>query len=179
MDDDQVFVECATIGEAVLAAQRIEFLLNGLIAHVKPELKRRDKRLRQLTGETFLRGDPSALRATLGQLVEAYGIELLLSVDDLRNFVKNRNLIVHDYWRLSKDRIRGGRTLENPIAFLREFIGDCQRWEGILRGLLAHMRISAARAAGGEKQANLTIEDLDYMDQYETHVGSHLFRNRQ
>ena len=113
---DEVLVECATIGAAVLAAQRIEFLLHGLIAHVKPELKRRDKRLRHLTGETFLRGDPSALRATLGQLVDAYGTELLLSADDLRKFVKNRNLIVHDYWRLSKARIRGGRTLDGTSS---------------------------------------------------------------
>ena len=64
--------ECATIGAAILAAQRVEFLLYGLIAHIKPELKRSDKRFRNLTPESFLRGDPSDLRATLGQLAKAY-----------------------------------------------------------------------------------------------------------
>ena len=42
----------------------------------------------------------SDLRATLGQLAKVYGTEFLLSADDLEAFVKNRNLIVHDYWRL-------------------------------------------------------------------------------
>ena len=105
VNNDEVLRECATIGAAVLAAQRIEFLLYGLIAHVKPELKGR----RPLTPESFLRGDVSDLRATLGQLAKAYGTKFLLSADDLETFIKNRNLIVHDYWRLCKARIRDGQ----------------------------------------------------------------------
>ena len=35
--------------------------------------------------------------------------------DDLEAFVKNRNLIVHDYWRLTKGLIRDGQTLENGV----------------------------------------------------------------
>ena len=38
--NEDVLRECATLGAAVLAAQRVEFLLYGLVAHVKPELKR-------------------------------------------------------------------------------------------------------------------------------------------
>ena len=178
-NNDEVLGECATVGAAILAAQRIEFLLYGIIAHIKPELKERDKRFRHLTAESFLRGDVSDLRATLGQLVKVYGTEFLLSADDLEAFVKNRNLIVHDYWRLTKARIRDGQTLENPMAFLQEFLGDCQRWEGILRGVLANMRLSAARATGDERRAALTSDDLDYMDQYGQHVRSHLVRKSQ
>ena len=164
------------MGAAVLAAQRVEFLLYGLVAHVKPELKRRDKRFRHLTPESFMRGDLSDLRATLGQLAKSYGTKFLLSADDLEVFVQNRNLIVHDYWRLSKGRIRDSRTLENPMAFLQEFLDDCARWEGILRGVLANMRLSVARATGGEGQLALTPKDLDYMDQYRQHVQSQLVR---
>ena len=116
-NNDEVLGGCATVGAAILAAQRIEFLLYGIIAHIKPELKERDKRFRHLTAESFLRGDVSDLRATLGQLAKVYGTEFLLSADDLEAFVKNRNLIVHDYWRLTKGRIRDGQTLENPMAF--------------------------------------------------------------
>ena len=48
VNNDEVLRECATVGAAVLAAQRIEFLLYGIIAHVKPELKGRDKKFRHL-----------------------------------------------------------------------------------------------------------------------------------
>ena len=101
------------------------------------------------------------------------------SVDDLEAFVKNRNLIVHNYWRLCKASIRDGQTLENPMAFLREFLDDCQRWEGILRGDLAAMRLSAAVASGGELQPALTPNDLDYMILFGQHARSHRIRKSQ
>ena len=72
------------------------------------------------------------------QLAKAYGSKFLLSDSDLEVFVRNRNLIVHNYWRLSKADIRDGPTLENPMAFLREFLDDCVRWESILRGVLTY-----------------------------------------
>ena len=59
-DSDDVLVEWAAIGAAVLAAQRIEFLLYGIIAHGEPELKETDRRFRHLTPESFLRGDRSS-----------------------------------------------------------------------------------------------------------------------
>ena len=69
--------------------------------------------------------------------------------------------------------------LENPMAFLQQFLADCLRWEGILRGVLATMRPSVARATGSEQQIALTPEDLDYMDQYCQHVRSYLARKSQ
>ena len=178
-DSDDVLVEWAAIGAAVLAAQRIEFLLYGIIAHGEPELKETDRRSRHLTPESFLRGEVTDLRGTLGLLAKAYGTRLRLSVDDLEAFVKNRNLIVHNYWRLCKASIRDGQTLENPMAFLREFLDDCQRWEGILRGDLAAMRLSAAVASGGELQPALTPNDLDYMILFGHHARSHRIRKSQ
>ena len=35
--NDEILREYSAIGAAILAAQRIEFLLYGLVAHVKPE----------------------------------------------------------------------------------------------------------------------------------------------
>ena len=177
--NEDVLREYATLGAAVLAAQRVEFLLYGLVAHVKPELKRTDKRFSELTPESFLRGDLSQLRVTLGQLAKAYGHRFLLSTDELEAFVNNRNLIAHDYWRLSKASIRDGATLENPIELLRGFIQECQRWEEILRGLMAHMKLSVAVDIGGEQEVSLTTQDLKDMDRYQQHVRAQLLRSIQ
>ena len=44
--NDKILRECATVGAAVLASQRVEFLLYGLVAHLNDELKIVDKRFR-------------------------------------------------------------------------------------------------------------------------------------
>ena len=144
-ENEDFLIECATVGGALLAAQRVEFLLYGLVAHIKPELKQTERQFRDLTPESFLRGDVSELRATPGQLARAYGCRFQRSTDELDAFVKSRDLIAHDYWRLSEARIRDGAELENPIDSLRGFIEDCQRWEEILRGLMAHMKLAVAQ----------------------------------
>ena len=175
--NDEILLEYSAVGAAILAAQRIEFLLYGLIAHVQPELKLGNKRFRDLTPEGFLQGDPAELRATLGDLAKIIGPKLLLSSNDLDEFVRARNLIVHNYWRMSKAQIRDGRKLKSPLAFLVKFLHDCQQWEGILRGVLAAMRLRAATTAGEDEPLALTQEEQDDMDQYYRHVLSHLVRD--
>ena len=140
-------------------------------------MKQVDKRFRDLTPEGFLQGDPAELHATLGQLARAFGPKFLLSANDLEEFVRARNLIVHDYWRMSRARIRDGRKLESPLAFLIKFLHDCQRWEGILRGVLVTMRLNAGTSGGEDEPLALTPEELDDMDQYRRHVLSHLIRD--
>ena len=172
--NNQILAECATIGAAVLAAQRVEFLLYGLVAHIRDDLKQGDRRFSGLTPESFLRGNVSEMRATLGQLTRAYGENFLLSADDLTAFVKKRNLIAHDYWRLAKANIRDAEELQNPMAFVQGFLVDCQRWERLLRGVLANFRLAAARNVGDEGKAQLTADDLACMDEYHEHVRLYL-----
>ena len=176
--NDQILAECATIGVALLAAQRVEFLLYGLVANIRDDLKQDDRRFRGLTPESFLRGDVSEMRATLGQLATAYGEGFLLSADDLTAFVNKRNLIAHDYWRLAKANIRDAEELQNPMGFVHGFLADCQRWERILRGVLANFKLAAARNVGDEDKAQLTADDLACMDEYHEHVRVYLSGHR-
>lgn len=157
-------IETFVVGAAVLASQRVEFLLYGLIAHVKDKIKNEDKVFQGLTPENFLRGDPAALRATLGQLVRAFGDILPLTTKELKQFVEDRNLIVHNYWRLTKSGIRDGAHLENPLGFVIRFLNQCARWEEILKGILAYLRLSSA--GGDEQKAGITEEDRRCMDLY-------------
>ena len=116
VNSDEVIQECALVGAAIIAAQRVEFLLYGVISHLAGLPEHQNSRFRTLDPEKFLRGDAKDLKATLGQLVEWFGDKLLLTTEDLDKFVKDRNLIAHNYFRLTKARIKGGdalKTLKN------------------------------------------------------------------
>ena len=81
-----------------------------------------------------MRGDVEDLKATLGQLVREFGDQLLLTTEDLDSFIKDRNLIAHNYYRLTEAHIEGGQRLEDPEMFLMEFTKKCTHWEKVLRG---------------------------------------------
>lgn len=171
--DQQAEIELTGVGGAMLAAQRVEFLLYGLVAHVKDEWKQ-DRRFQGLTPENFLHGDLENLRVTLGQLTNAYGDRFGLPMTDLRKFVADRNLIAHNYWRLTRANIRGAERLQDPMAFLIGFLQQCSHWEKILRGLRSLMAQEIARKHGGEQKAGLTAQDREDMDYYVQQVESHV-----
>ncbi|WP_061271111.1 hypothetical protein [Leptospira interrogans] len=145
-------IECILLGLALLMAQKVEFALYGIVAHISIK----DKKFKNLTPETFLRGDLSNLKATLGQLKNYAGEKLLLSNNDLQDFVDKRNLIVHNYWRLTKANIKNGEELPDPEQFLRNFIDECQRWMNIFNGyvkmLMQRMENRTNEISFGEKE---------------------------
>ena len=87
--------ECALIGAAILSAQKLEFALYGIVSHLSD--LQGDKRFRDLTPEKFLLGNINDLKVTFGQLEAAFGEKLLISSKDLKDFIKDRNLIAHNY----------------------------------------------------------------------------------
>ena len=90
----------ALLGLALYGAQRVEFALYGIAAHAShTPAAQRERRFANLSGEKFLRGDPSELKATLGQLVTIFGDAFLIKTPDLIDFYERRNLIAHDFYR--------------------------------------------------------------------------------
>ena len=170
-NDDEVR-ECARLGAAILGAQRVEFLLYGVVSHLAEVRRNESKRFKSLDPEKFLRGDLDDLKATLGQLVREFGDKLLLTTVDLENFVNDRNLIAHNYWRLTKANLRGAQRLQDPEGFLTEFAERCSYWERVLRGLVAVMKRENARKLG--EDANLSEEEHTYVSHYERHVATFL-----
>ena len=166
--------EWAMVGAAVLASQRVEFLLYGLVAHLNEQARGQDRKFKNLSPENFLRGDVRNLRATLGQLVKTFGDKLLLTTAELEQFVNDRNLIVHNYWRLTKSGIEGTQRLEEPEKFLMTFLHKCDHWEKVLRGVMVRMRIQIAKNVGNEENAQVTAGDQQYMEYYEGIVEKHL-----
>ena len=65
------------------------------------------------------------------------------TTEDLVSFIKDRNLIAHNYYRLTEAQIKGGQRLEDPEMFLMEFTQKCTHWEKVLRGLIATMKCNS------------------------------------
>jgi hypothetical protein len=146
--------ELVMVGAALLAGQRLEFALYGIAAHLRPEILAQHDRLRGLTAENFLRGDLDDHRATLGQLVRAVGDRLLIGSPELNQFVQDRNILVHRYWRLTRSNIRSGEKLEDPADFLMSFGKRCDCWIEILQGLMYLMMGEAASREGRDFSLN-------------------------
>ena len=169
---DEEVRECARVGAAILGAQRVEFLLYGIVSHLAEVHPIGSKQFKLLDPEKFLRGDLDDLKATLGQLVREFGDKLLLTTADLENFVNDRNLIAHNYWRLTKANLRGTRRFQDPEGFLTEFAERCSYWESVLRVLLAVMKRETAMKLG--EDANLSEDESKYISHYERNVATFL-----
>jgi len=167
--------ECALLGASLLAAQKFEFALYGIISHLShlPEAQK-EKRFRELTPEKFLRGSPEDLKATLGQLETAFGDKLLLSTDELRGFIRDRNLIAHNYWRLTRSNIKDAEKLENPNSFLRSFLERCEHWTTITRGLLYVFMKASAEKQNRTSEINFNEQQESDIAAYYGHVAKHL-----
>jgi hypothetical protein len=167
--------ECALLGASLLSAQKFEFALYGIISHLShlPEAQK-EKRFRDLTPEKFLRGNVEDLKATLGQLEVAFGSRLLISTDELKAFINDRNLIAHNYWRLTKSKIRESEKLADPESFLRGFLERCDQWASIIRGLLYVFMEAAARKENRLSELSFNEQQISDIKAYYAHAAKHL-----
>lgn len=159
--------ECTLLGAAILSAQKLEFSLYGIASHLShTKAAQKEKRFRDLTPEKFLRGNVDELKATLGQLEETFGKTLLISSHELKKFIRDRNIIVHSYWRLTKCNVKGCQSLADPETFLRDFLARCDYWSSIVRGLLCVLMGWFAEKEGKTSEINLNKQDADDVAAY-------------
>ncbi|MHC8314316.1 hypothetical protein [Pseudomonas fluorescens] len=158
--------EMILLGLAMLGAQKFEFALYGMASH----LKAHDRRFKDLTAEEFLRGDGTKTKQTLGAIAQTYGAQFQFDGDELMRFVIDRNLIAHDYWRLTRAKINGGRTLPNPKEFLLNFIKRCDTWTRLCQGWITLAKTAAAELSGRLDEINETPESIQKMLEYLIHV---------
>ncbi|MEO0012938.1 MAG: hypothetical protein RLZZ535_1327 [Cyanobacteriota bacterium] len=165
--------EYILLGAAIISAQKLEFALYGIVSHLShlPEA-RKEKRFRELTPEEFLRGDMEDLKATLGQISTAFGDTLLMSNEELNQFIKDRNLIAHNYWRLTKTSIRNADKLNDPEAFLKKFITNSDQWTAIVRGLLYKLMEAAAEKEGRTSEISFNEQQIADIATYSAHASA-------
>lgn len=167
--------EMALLGTSVLLVQKFEFALYGIVAHLShlPEAQQ-EKRFRELTPEAFLRGDPSELRATLGQLAARFGTPLLLASDELDQLIEDRNLITHNFWRSFHADINGVDRRQDSESFLTGFISRVEHFLKVISGLIARLKIESALQSGCESTISLGADDLANMLLHFGQVYRHL-----
>jgi hypothetical protein len=159
------------LGRALVAAQRVEFVLYGLAAHASHlPAAQKDKRLKTLTPEAFLRGDPRELKVTLGQLSVAFGDAFLIATPMLENFCEDRNLIAHNYLRVFKSEIRGTQRRDDAVPFLQKFLETAAYWEAILNGLLKELMVAAAAKEGRSSELVLSEQHHANMLAFRKHA---------
>lgn len=164
--------ECALLGESLLGAQKFEFALYGLVSHLSHAYDgKKDKRITETTPEKFLRGTVDDIKLTLGQLETAFGEKLLISNNELKQFINDRNLIAHNYWRLTKANIKGAENLENPKEFLSSFINKCQYWQSVINGCLWLFMQAAAKNEGRINEISFTERQQHEIECYYKHVA--------
>lgn len=165
--------ECARIGAAILSVQKFEFAIYGIVSHLchLPEAQK-DKRFRDLTPEKFLRGNTEDLRVTLGQLENAFGKKLLISTNELTDFIRDRNLIAHNYWRLTKTNIKEGEKLSDPEEFLMDFLVRCNQWTSIVNGLLCLLIKVSATKEDRLQEINFNEQQVSDITAYYDHVST-------
>ena len=168
------------LGQALWLAQRIEYGLYGLAAHMPhlPEAKK-DKRFANLTPDDFLSPDPAKKKlrkATLGQIYDLFGDRLNLSGKEFDQFVAHRNLIVHDFWRETNPG-RGGISIPNPEQFLREFLNRAIRLDSAIQGLYAYSIEAAAEKEGRLDELKTTERDTKNKQEYASLVASNLIQH--
>ena len=152
-------------------AQKLEFALYGIAAHAAHTgAAKKKRRFRELDPERFLRGDPEDLKATLGEIVQTFGDAFLIKTAELEQWVRDRNLIVHDYFRTFVSPPRGVRRRDGE-AFLREFVDRAEKYRQVVQGLL-HCLMEAA----AEKESvafTRTPEMVAAITAYESHAAQH------
>mgnify|MGYP000461551835 CR=1 FL=1 len=167
--------EYVLLGAALLAAQKFEFALYGIISHLShlPEAHK-EKRFRELTPEKFLRGNVEDLKATLGQLEAVFGDRLLISTDELKTFINDRNLIAHNYWRLTKSNVAGAERLDDPETFLRNFLERSDQWSSIIRGLLYSLMKETAKKENRLDELSFSEQQIKDIKAYDFHASLYL-----
>ena len=169
-----ITTECSLLGACLIAVQKVEFNLYGIAAHLSHLPEAKEKRFRELTPEKFLRGDPNDLKATLGQIEKVFGEKLSISTDELTTFIEQRNLIAHNYYRLTRKSIKGAQQLPNPEEFLRSFLSQCGYWEKVMFGLLSLMLVAAAQKENRENEVQLSEGQVSAIEAYRSHSENRL-----
>jgi hypothetical protein len=131
IEQDFVF---SRIGMALVSAQRVEFITNQLIDH----LREFDKDIYGLTGQEFLDSSQKSnlARITLGGIFKILKLNPKLVVEDeLDEYLGKRNILIHGFWRNYLNTISEEQA-KRAIDFCNDFGRHSERIESFFKGFM-------------------------------------------
>lgn len=131
IDKDFVF---SRIGMALVSAQRVEFITNQLIYH----LREFDKDIYGLTGQEFLDSSQKSnlVRITLGGIFKLLKLNPKLVIEDeLDDYLNKRNILVHGFWRNYLNTISEEQA-KRAVDFCHDFGRQSERIESFFKGFM-------------------------------------------
>ena len=131
IDKDFVY---SRIGMALVSAQRVEFITNKLVEH----LREFDKSVYGITGEEFLNESKKAnfARITLGGIFRLHKLNPKLVIEEeLDDYLKKRNILIHCFWRYYLDTISVEQS-KKAVDFCYDFGRHSDRMESFFKGFL-------------------------------------------
>lgn len=131
IDKDFVY---SRIGMALVSAQRVEFIANKLVEH----LREFDKDVYNITGEEFLNESKKAnfARITLGGIFRLHKLNPKLVIEEeLDDYLKKRNMLIHGFWRNYLDTISVEQA-KSAVDFCYDFGRHSDRMESFFKGFV-------------------------------------------
>ena len=134
----------ALSGGVLLQLQRVEFIIYGLISHFNEIVLSKYLSFKELDSHKFLFEENAFnkyRKQTLGQIFNVLKKEFkLFNTEKLDNFLFNRNLFIHNFWRdFISSRRKSERDYEAAISFLNSLLNEAAEWEIIFKGMLYSM----------------------------------------
>jgi hypothetical protein len=130
---DQIFVY-SRIGMALVSAQRVEYLTNQLVTH----LREFDKDIYGITGEEFLATSQKAnlARSTLGAIFKLLKLNSNLVIqEELDEYLAKRNVLVHGFWKNYLNTLSDEQAMK-AINFCQDFGKQSGKLESFFKGFL-------------------------------------------
>jgi hypothetical protein len=136
IDKDFVF---SRIGMALVSAQRVEFIANELVSH----LREFDKKVYGITGAEFLDASQKAnlARITLGNIFKLLKLNSNLVIkEELDEYLSKRNMLVHGFWKNYLDTYSIGQA-KKAVDFCYDFGRQSDRIESFFKGFIFYLAL--------------------------------------
>lgn len=162
------------VGNILLKNQRLEFLIQGMIAHFSSDFRTGNKEFKpfkKLTPTVFFsnkKEDQDARRFTLGHAIKAIKGLSFEFKHDLDEFLQERNKFTHNLWR---DYLKDG-NYDGCIEFLDNFDKNTDYWIKVFGGFyLLFYKTVYDKSTEEYKQKHVSIlEKLE--NQYSSYIDT-------
>lgn len=122
------------LGTALVSIQEVEYHLYKVIQGLCKDHDSTDIQvIRSMTSDQFLKGTSVEVKPTLLLLQKELADKLPLSIDEISNFICQRNLVTNRFWHAISSDVRESEKLADPISFLQKLLVQCEEWGSLVK----------------------------------------------